>query len=167
MPVFSLDHFRLTRVDKWFAEVHAYVDNASLLFDQMAEGAYDRTFHRAKSAAFVFAHGVELFLKAAIANASSKVDRSHDLNQLYRTYRNRYAAKRFAFSASMEGFINSGSETPYFQFLKYPENETGVTWQGNVHFDVATWSHEINAFAAEMNRLQPLIKERYNKSAVA
>src|SRR5438874_1014967 len=113
-PVFSLDHFRLNRSERWFARAHGYLETATFLFRGMDEGALPSGYFNALAAAFQFSHGVELFMKGAIAHAGVHVDRTHNLEQLYRTYRNCYPAKACAFRASMEGFVTEDPAKPHF-----------------------------------------------------
>lgn len=164
-PVFSWDHTHLSRPGHWFAESRAAVDCALELFTAMQKGRFERSWHRAKFAAFTFGHGIELFLKAAIAQAGKRVDPTHDLSQLYGTYRNQYAAKRFAFSKSMEEFVLEDPSKPYFSFLKYPEDEKGKPWPGNSHISIDVWRNEIAAFVASRDQLESEIKSRYSKPA--
>jgi HEPN domain-containing protein len=153
MPVFSWDHRHLTRVERWFAEAQAAVRTAVFLFESMAQELFVREYFRAKMAAFNFSHGVELFLKGAIAHARVHVDHTHDLKQLYATYANRYQGKRFAFSESMQEFVTEDPEKPNTQFLRYPERDAATPWRGNNHFDIALWHYEVATFATNMPRL--------------
>ena len=127
----------------------------------MSEGDFKADWHRAKSAAFIFAHGVELFLKAAIAAAAKPVEPIHGLEKLYNTYRNLYPAKRFAFNESMEEFVREDPAKPYYSFLKYPEKEAGRDWVGGSHIVIGTWKEEIGKFTSERSELKRHILEKF------
>ena len=160
LPVFSWDHARLSRPDKWFAESRAAVDSAELLFAAMANQDFSPTWHRAKSAAFLFGHGVELFLKGAIAHAGKPVEPTHSLKKLYVTYRNLYAAKRFAFPTEMEEFVAQDAAKPYYAFLKYPEDDRGNEWGGSSHITIGVWLAEVRKFAATAASIEQAIKAK-------
>jgi len=159
-PVFSLDHHGLTRAERWFAGAVAYVQTAAFLFESMDMDTLTRDYFNARTAAYNFSQGVELFLKGAIASAGTHVDRTHGLEQLYRTYRNRFAAKVFAFTPEMEGFVTEDPSKPNVQFLRYPENDVGEEWDGNTHFDVTLWRYETERFAEQLSSLIDNVKQK-------
>ena len=78
-PISTLD---LLPPERWHAEAVAYLDSSAELFARMATSEFEATWPRAKAAAFLFSHGVELFLKAAIGQSGGKFLRGHDLAAL-------------------------------------------------------------------------------------
>jgi hypothetical protein len=167
MPLFSWDYEDLGEADHWFLMARAYFDCSFYLLTEMAREAYDRTYHRALVSVSLFEHSVELFLKAGIVQAVKNVTSSHNLEQLYNQYKNLYPGKKYEFEGEILSLINSNPNTPHNEFARYPTDHAGRPWPRYTHVDVVIWYERLSTFKKDFDRLEPLLKERYQGSSSA
>jgi HEPN domain-containing protein len=163
MPLFSWDYEDLGEADHWFLMAHAYFDCGFYLFTEMAKETFDRNYHRALVAVSIFNHSVELFLKAAIAQAGKTITSCHNLEQLYNQYKKLYPGKKYEFEAEISSVVRPHQNTPYNEFARYPTDHAGQPWPGYTHVDVAVWYERLSVFQKDFDRLEPLLKERYQE----
>jgi len=161
MPVFSWDYEDLSEADRWFFMARAYFDCSYYLFAQMVQECFDRNYHRALVAVFLFEHSVELFLEAAVIQAGRTNVPSHDLEKLYRQYCRLYPGKKYQFQGEIASIVTFKSNTPHNEFARYPVHNSGRPWPGYSHVDVAIWFVRLDDFGKDFDRLEPLMKERY------
>ena len=166
MPVFSWDYEDLGEADQWFLLARAYFDSSYYLLAEMIKEKYDRNYHRALVAVFLFNHSIELFLKAGIVRAGKKIPPSHKLEQLYNQYKILYPGKKYEFEAEMLGVVSPHKNTPNNEFARYPMNHAGQPWPGYSHVDIAIWYDRLSVFRKDFDRLEPLMKERYQTQLV-
>jgi hypothetical protein len=152
---------------RWFEESRAYIDSSLRLFRDMANGTVQTTWPKARAAAFLFGHGLELFFKTAVAQAGCKFPWGHDLDILLARYREVLPQPDFAFTSGVEGFIASHRPLPYYKFLKYPERiaEIGKTWDAGMYVEIADWELRISLVQADLFRLWELIMQHYPTDA--
>jgi hypothetical protein len=88
---------------------------------------------------------------------------THDLEQLYRTYRNLYPGKKFELPGNAEIFVVENKRIPFGDFLKYPEDISliGSTWDASIYIDVSVWNERVGSFGREIGRLWSDISARY------
>jgi hypothetical protein len=163
MPVFAWMHFELLPPDRWFVEAQAFIDTAEMLFQSMTGDRFERSWPRAKVAAFVFGHSIELFFKACIGQARREIPHHHRLHDLYTIYKELYPGPDFRFDSLVEDFIDASKSRPFFLFLKYPEDETDITkrMDADVSIDVAEWQSQASQFREDIERIWPKAKQRY------
>jgi HEPN domain-containing protein len=160
--VFSWDLKGLSPADRFFHLARAYLDCSGHLFRSLNDKSLKRTFSHAQSAAFLFEHSVELFLKGAIIQALKRVANTHDLEHLYNEFRNLYPGKKFNFTARIDEVVTKDQARPYAEYSRYPIDTSGKLWPGNSHFDFDIWLKQLELFKKEYERLIPLVKERYS-----
>jgi hypothetical protein len=162
------DLLNLLPPDRWFEEGLAYLDCALALFGRMTAGELIPNWPRAKAAAFLFGHSLELFFKAAIAQTGAAFPWGHDLRRQHDHYRRSYPQEQYAFQSNVSGFIEENAPLPFYDFLKYPERveEVNKTWDVTIHIDVAQWHHAISQTRDDFVRLWPLILEKYPRETV-
>lgn len=133
------------------------------LFAEMIEEKIDSTFHHAKAAVSLFEQGVELFLKAGIAQAGKQVPTHHDRDQLYGQFKNLYPGKGVEFIGSVEAFVRPSELFPYNEFARYPTDHAGKPWEDRGHsfIDLARFFEQASLFLEDFNRLWPLMQIRY------
>ncbi|MEW6441157.1 MAG: hypothetical protein AB1640_09525 [bacterium] len=161
MPLFSWDYEDCTEPEHWFLHARGYLDCSKFLFEQMAEERFDRSFHRAKAAVFLFEHALELFFKGAIAQAGGQIQPSHDLAHLYAEFRKKYPGKQFEFHGDIHCAVSKDSGVPQTAFPRYPSDRTGAPWPGHRHIDIAIWCTQVLLFSEDLARIQKYIKSRY------
>jgi hypothetical protein len=157
------DLFALFQPERWQAEALANLDASAELFSRMSDLEFPADWPRAKAGAFLFSHGVELFLKAAIAQTNEKFLWGHDLERLHATYRKRLPDDEFMFRSNLGGFVKENAPIPFYDFLKYPEriSEVETNWPVSISIDVTHWRNMVLMTAEEARRIWPLIMARY------
>jgi len=157
--VAAMDLFALLPPERWQAESLAYLDSAGELFGRMSTGEFQSTWPRAKSAAFLFSHGLELFFKAAIAQAGEVFLWGHDLERLHVIYRKYFPGSDFVLQPDVAGFVQQNAPIPFYDFLKYPERieEINQTWPAGIYIDPQEWHRNVSTAAAEVRRVWPLV----------
>ena len=166
MPLFSWDYEDLGEADHWFLMARAYFDCSYYLLGEMLKERYDRNYHRALVAVSLFNHSIELFLKAGVIQAGKKTTSSHNLEQLYNQYKKLYPGKKFEYEAEISSIVAPHKNTPYNEFARYPTDHAGKPWPGYNHVDVAVWYDRFGAFQKDFDRLEPLMKERYQTGLI-
>lgn len=161
LPLCSWDYEDLGEAAHWFLMAHAYFDCSFYLFTEMARETFDRNYHRALVAVSIFNHSVELFLKAAIVQADKKITPSHNLEQLYNQYKKRYPGKKYEFEAEISSVVYLHQNTPHNEFARYPTDHAGQPWPGYAQVDIVIWYERLSVFQNDFDRLEPLLKERY------
>jgi hypothetical protein len=157
------DLFALLPPERWYAEAVGFADSASELFQRLANQVFAPTWPRAKAAAFLFGHSIELFLKASIAQSGARFPWGHDLAELHDRYREHFPEPEFAFQSNVSGFIKAHELVRYYEFLKYPERVSDLTktWEGGLYVEVTLWAQAVTAVRADMARLWPLIMNKH------
>jgi hypothetical protein len=163
--VFAWDLFSVLPPERWFAE-RDYLSCALHLFEGMVNGTFTKSWPRAKAAGFLYAHGLELFLKAAIAQAQLKVPRTHDLKKLLARFDSVYSGPAFSLETDIAGFIRENEKLPFANFLKYPEviADVGKTWDGSVYIDVREWAAHAARACSRVVLLWEHILEKYPRN---
>jgi len=103
------------------------------------EERLDDTFHHAKVAVGLMEHAIEIFFKGGIYLAGKNVPTHHQLQQLFRQYRNLYPGKSFDFTCAVNELVEPSHRTPNNQYARYPTNKEGKPWEGYTHIDLAIW----------------------------
>jgi hypothetical protein len=162
-----MDLFALFPPERWYEESLAYIDSSFELFGRMTRGEFVPNWPRAKAAAFLFGHGLELFFKAAIAQAGGQIAKLHDLKELHSRYRERFPENEFLFQSDVAGFITENEPLPFYEFLKYPEriSEIGKKWNAGIYFDLDRWYNATGHTRDDLTRLWPLILARHPRDA--
>jgi HEPN domain-containing protein len=124
----------------------------------------ESSFHHAKVVVALFDHALELFLKGAIIQANKPIGNTHHLQELYNQFRNLYSGKIFEFEGDITNAVRNATITPYNQYARYPTDLGGKTSQMHTHIELVTWYRQIRRFARDLERLEPLLKQRYPKS---
>ena len=163
--VFSWDLEDLTAPQKHFHLAKAYLDSCIHVFEGIIGDALPATFSHAQSAAFLFGHGLELFLKGGIAQAGRHVPTHHNIQQIYREFSNLYPGKKFQFEGRIEEAVTQDPNRPHGEFTRYPIDKSGSVWMGHFDFVLELWLEQMQAFRKDFERLTPLIEERYGKSS--
>jgi hypothetical protein len=161
VSLYSWEYSDETGADELFRHARASVACSVALFAQLAAGALPQTFHHAKAAAFLFELSLEQFLKASLALAGNRPPASHDLQPLYNRYRKLYPGKRFAFDGRVDDAVRKEPARPADQFLRYPTDRAGQTWEGNQHFSLEFWRVQVSTFERDYARLEPLLRARH------
>jgi hypothetical protein len=161
--IFSWDYKELSLPEHFFIESRAYVECSYEIFKKMQRGN-NATYHRAKVAAFNFAHGLELFLKGANYQAIGENKPIHKLKQIYEEYKKNYPEKEYEFKSDIKGFVENKIGQPYHQYFKYPINQNGKKWEGNTHFNIKIWKDAIKKYLEEIEMLESKIKSKYKKT---
>jgi len=158
--VFRWDLDGVAMPDRFFRMASAYLDAAIVLFRQMIEQGAG-TYERALAANFMAEHAVELFFKGAVLQANRQITGTHDLDQLHGEFRNLYPGRRFEFTAAIGDFVAKHPKRPDSEYPRYPIDRTGKTWDVSEHFILEIWEKELTRFAADFERLMPLVTARY------
>jgi len=129
----------------------------------MTSGRLQPTWPSAKAGAFLFSHGLELFFKAAIAQAGEKFLWGHSLDRFQSIYRSRFPDPEFVLCSNIADFIKQNAPIPFYDFLKYPERveEINKSWPAALMIDVRDWHGKVSLTASEVRRVWPLIIQRY------
>jgi HEPN domain-containing protein len=127
----------------------------------MVNERYVRDYHRALVAVSLFNHSVELFLKAGVIQAGKSITSSHDLEQLYNQYKKLYPGKKYEFEARISEIVAPHKNMPHNEFARYPTDHVGQPWPGYTHIDIAIWYDRLGVFQKDFDRLEPLMKARY------
>ena len=161
--VAPMDLFALFPPDRWQSEAMAYLDAAAELFERMSRGEFEPTWPRAKAAAFLFSHGLELFFKAAIAQSGEVFLWGHDLERLHAVYREHFPDDVFILRSNVDVFVKQNAPIPFYDFLKYPEriDEINKAWPAAMYIDVTAWHTAVARTATEIRRVWPLLVERF------
>ena len=161
--VLAMDLFARFPPERWQMESLAYVDAAAELFGRMSRGEFEPSWPRAKAAAFLFSHGLELFFKAAVAQSGEVFLWGHDLKRLHASYRERFPDAEFVLQPDINEFVRQNEPIPFYDFLKYPEriSEINQTWPAAIGIDVVDWHKAVACAATEIRRVWPLILERF------
>ena len=159
----ALDTLGLFPPDRWYAEALAYLDSSAELFGRMVTGQFDATWPRAKAGAFLFSHGLELFLKASLAQAGEKFLWGHDLERLQTLYEQRMPGSDFVLKSNVSLFVRQNAPIPFYDFLKYPERVEKInkSWPAAICVDVSEWHRNTSLTAVEARRVWPLIQLHY------
>jgi hypothetical protein len=158
---YSWDYEKNTLAEHWFMMARAYQEASCHLFAEMIERRLGDSYHHAKVAASLLEHGVELFLKAGIAQAGKDVPNHHRLAELYGQFKNLYPGKKFQFVAAIDEMLTPPPHTPHNEFARYPTDQSGKPWLGNTHIDLVIWYDQASKFLKDSQTLEPLMKERY------
>src|SRR5262245_47014646 len=163
MQVGPISILGLLPPERWHAESLAYLDSSAELLEQMNSGSFEPTWPRAKAATFLFGHGLELFFKAAIAQAGEKFLRGHDLAELYAIYQECLPGAEFAFRSNIDVFVKQNEPIPFYDFLKYPERveQINQTWRADLCIDIADWQQKVLLTAEEARRIWSVVLERF------
>lgn len=163
LRVAAVDLFALLPPERWEAESLAYLDASAELFEKMGNGEFMPTWPRAKAAAFLFSHGLELFFKACIAQAGEVFLWGHDLKRLHSAYQQRFPDADFVLRSGVAVFIEQNAPIPFYEFLKYPERieEINKAWPAAIYIDVREWQKNVSLTAAEIRRVWPLVLVRF------
>jgi hypothetical protein len=158
-----MDLFALFPPERWHIESLAYVDTAEEMFGRMSRGEFEPSWPRAKAAAFLFSHGLELFFKAAIAQSGEVFLWGHDLARLHAAYRERFSGAEFVLQSHVDEFVRQNAPIPFYDFLKYPEriSEIKKKWPAAIGIDVTDWYNAVARTAAEFRRVWPLVLEQF------
>lgn len=160
MRLYSWDFQSTCPADGYFRLAHAFADSAVALFVGMTAGGTPSTYHHAKVAAALLDHGLELFLKGALVLAGQRPPRTHKMSQILCLYRRLYPDEECAFTGSIDDAVRDSIMQPAGEFLRYPENRSGVPWSGNTHFDLSIWLDEATRFRDDYRRLELLLRAR-------
>jgi len=164
IPLDSAFYEDCSAADHWFLLARAFQECCLHLFGEMIEKKLNVSFHHAKVAVSLFEQGVELFLKAGIAQAGKEVPTAgHPLDKLYKQFKNLYDGKQFEFTGSVEAFVKPSEIFPHNQYARYPTDKAGKPWDARGHsfIDLAKFYEQASLFLEDFNRLWPLMKARY------
>jgi HEPN domain-containing protein len=143
----------------WFRRARAYIEASLHLFRAIEAGELPMTYHHAQSAAFLFAHSLETFLKGAVLSAGKPLKRGHSLGRLYGAYTKEFSGQEYAFTGAIEDLVKDDPWPPN-EFLRYPVDSNGHPWLGNSHFDLGIWTNQVERFEADYRRLESAILQR-------
>jgi hypothetical protein len=149
-----------TKPELFFRLASAYADSSHQIVRSMLAGYLPQTFAHAQTAHFLFDHGVELFLKGAILKSTGKImstKRPHELQPLYRRYRNLYPKKKFDFTGRIVETVKENTKSPHSEFPRYPVDRKGNVWEGYNAYTLETWLTETEHLREEFQRLIPQI----------
>ena len=94
----------------------AYLDCSNRLFLDIETESLSPSFYHALAANFMFTHSVELFLKAGLAQAGKQVQPHHELDELYKQFKNLYPGKKYAFEGKILELIRPDPRRPHSVF---------------------------------------------------
>lgn len=153
---------KCSKPDHYFLMAKAFLDCSRHLFKEMKESKFDASYHRAKAAAFLLIHALELFFKGSIIQATAPLQTHHKLNDLYNQFKNLYPSKDFSFSSQVYDIIKQDHNLPASEYTRYPANKKEKLWLKSDYFDISLWSKQADLLADDFQRLEILIKKKYS-----
>lgn len=161
-----MDLFVLLPPERWFAEALDYFACAAHLFAAMTDGSLPQKWPRAKAAGFLYAHGVELFLKAGIAQAEARLPKTHNLKTLKGRFDSLYLDTGVVLPDDIDAFIRENEKFPFATFLKYPEiiADLGKTWRADIYINVSEWAARTARVLEQVQTVWGVVMEKHPRN---
>jgi HEPN domain len=164
--VAPIDLFDLLPPERWFAEARDYLASGVHLLRAMVDGSLQPSWPRAKAAGFLYAHALELMLKAALAQAELKIPRTHDLKKLMHRYSGVYKDEACALGQDIAMFVAENERLPFATFLKYAERigDLRNTWTADLNVDLRAWSTRAARVLERMDAIRVGVMAKYPRN---
>lgn len=171
-PSYSEEVADLPVWDQAFWLSRAYIEASQCLCQSMLDGNFSSQYSASRVILHLARHGVELFLKAAIAarTGSASFPATHDLDRLYTEYRQSYPDLSFAFN--LPGLFRVADSWDLFpeeakvfhstldQRHRYPSDRTGNSFFTQEEFDPQAMHLDLKTLDRDLKVLESAFIKR-------